>query len=234
MLLAEAFGIPSDSIELIYNGTSGGVSGRHSAEEAAAVRREVREELGIELNAPIVLSVGRLSRQKGYALFLPILADVLKAFPAIRFVWVGDGEERTSLEHELEARRLRQHVLLPGHRSDVHRLYAAADLFVLPTMFEGHPFSLLEAMAHGVPVIASDASGIPEILQHEVHGLVFPAGDCEALKAALLDALRNPAKMRQLAAAAAARVRDFSEEQMVGRTLQVLRSLAQQSSSTPS
>ncbi len=229
MLLANAFGVATDSIKLIYNGTRVSVSDGRSRQEQAALRREVREELDIKPHATIVLSVGRLSRQKGYALFLPILVDVLNAFPSVHFVWVGDGEERSSLEDELDARHLREHVLLLGHRNDVYRLFEAADLFVLPTLFEGHPFSLLEAMAHGVPVIASDASGIPEILQHEVHGIVFPAGSSEALKGALLDALRNPTKMRRLAEAAAIRARDFTEEQMVSQTMNVLRSLARES-----
>ncbi|MER3524279.1 MAG: hypothetical protein C4326_09490 [Ignavibacteria bacterium] len=87
-------------------------------------------------------------------------------------------------------------------------------------------------MAHGVPVIASNTSGIPEIIQHDVHGIVFPVGDSQALKAALLDALRNPTKMRQLAAAAAVCVKDFSEEKMISRTMSVLRSLAERSSRT--
>jgi len=117
------------------------------------------------------------------------------------------------------------HLLL--YRNDVVRLMQAADLFVLPTYFEGHPFALMEAMAVGLPVVVSDASGIPEMVTHKVHGIVFRSGERNALQEALVHALRNGEAMQAMALAAAQRVRDFSHERMLEQTLHLLRTLAQ-------
>lgn len=106
--------------------------------------------------------------------------------------------------------------------SDIPKLLKAADLFVFPTHFEGLPFSPIEAMAHDLPVVASNASSIPEIIENKVHGLLFRKGDSCDLLETLRFALRNPTMMQEMAENAKLRVKDFSEEKMVTKTLELI------------
>lgn len=225
MLLCESFNLPKEKISRIYNGTRPAAADQGAGQDKLALRAEVRAELGLEDSARLLLTVGRLSRQKGYDILVPVIKHVTRKFPDVRFVWAGDGEERENLVHALEAESVRDKVLLPGHRNDIPRLMRAADVFVFPTRFEGHPFSLLEAMACGLPVVTSDASGITEIVEHGVHGIVFRAGDSLQLEEAICRALEHPAEMETYAAHAAERARQFSEEKMVDETLNLLKSL---------
>jgi glycosyltransferase involved in cell wall biosynthesis len=223
-ILSRMMDIPLSQIQVIYNGTKIPEPRR---QEKAQIRQEVRTELGIPPSARILLTVGRLSRQKGYDLLLSVIPELLRDFPDVHCVWVGDGEERGPLQQAIARSGVEGHVHLLLYRNDVVRLMQAADLFVLPTYFEGHPFALMEAMAVGLPVVVSDASGIPEMVTHKVHGIVFRSGERNALQEALVHALRNGEAMQAMALAAAQRVRDFSHERMLEQTLHLLRTLAQ-------
>jgi glycosyltransferase involved in cell wall biosynthesis len=108
---------------------------------------------------------------------------------------------------------------MPGYRTDVSRFLSSGDLFAFPSRFEGLPFALLEAMAYGLPVVASDATSTPEIISDRVHGLLFPSGDCEKLSQTLVWALEHPEEMSRMAERAACRTQDFSEETMLRHTL---------------
>lgn len=216
-LLSRALGVPTDELTVIHNGVPLGTDLLKPALDDA--RESVREELGLESGCRILLTVGRLEDHKGYPDLLSAAARVAREFPRVVFVWVGEGSLRPSLERTLETTGLRGRVILAGHRRDVPRLLAAADLFVFPTHFEGLPFSVLEAMAAGLPVVASDASSLPEIIRHDRDGILFAAGDAEALRRALIRALGNPETMRQLAENARARAEEYSETKMTRRTL---------------
>ena len=143
----------------------------------------------------------------------------------MRFVWVGDGEQREQLQRSVQDYGVAEQVLFLGHRSDVPRLLQAADLFVFPTYYEGHPFALLEAMAAGLPVVTAATGGIPEAIEHNVHGLLTRPGDsCELLEA-LRWALRHPEAMQTMAHQAQQQAQNFSVAQMVQATLDLLRTL---------
>jgi glycosyltransferase involved in cell wall biosynthesis len=96
---------------------------------------------------------------------------------------------------------------------------SSGDLFAFPSRFEGLPFALLEAMAHGLPVVASDAASMPEIISDRVQGLLFPSGDPQRLGETLIWALEHPEKMGRMAERAARRTEDFTEERMLRNTL---------------
>jgi glycosyltransferase involved in cell wall biosynthesis len=223
----ESFGPPPERVLCIYNGIKNVSSeSTSSGENIVALRQEVRKELGLSETSQIALTVGRLSPQKGYEVLIPAIPHAIKEFPDLRFVWAGDGELRDELLRKLEVYGVRDYVFVLGFRSDVQRLLKSADLFVFPTNYEGFPFSLLEAMTAGLPIVSSDASGIPEIIQTHVNGLLFRTGDCCDLLAQLRWALLNPERMKELARNARVRVQDFSEERMLRETLGVLRQLA--------
>ncbi len=112
-----------------------------------------------------------------------------------------------------------------GRRNDIPALLQGADLYIHPARFEGQPFSLLEAMAAGLPVVSTHASGIAEVVTHDVHGLLCAPDDIAALRDTVMHALTHRDHMATLAQAAQARVNAFSEEAMVGQTLEALEDL---------
>jgi glycosyltransferase involved in cell wall biosynthesis len=116
---------------------------------------------------------------------------------------------------------------LLGNRDDVPRLLAAADLFVLPSRFEGLSFALLEAMAKATPTIASDAVGNDAVIRHGENGMAFTAGDSAHLQETIIRALDDPAAMRRMGDAAHQDVSSrFTRAEMIDRTLRALEALA--------
>jgi glycosyltransferase involved in cell wall biosynthesis len=144
-----------------------------------------------------------------------------------RLVLVGEGPERPKLEAAV--RKLRERgarVILHGASARVPELLTALDLYVLPSISEGLSYSLLEAMATGLPVVASNVGGNPEVVQDGISGLLFPAGDAGRLADLLLQVQRAGGWREQLGHAARERVqREFSIESMVREYERVYRSL---------
>jgi glycosyltransferase involved in cell wall biosynthesis len=193
--------------------------------EARDRRASVRAELGLQSDATMLLSVGRLDQQKGQADLLCAVAGVHSERPDVRLVVAGDGPERERLEELISALGLQQTVRLLGHRRDVEHLMDAADLFVFPSHFEGTPFAMLEAMAHGLPVVATAFGGAEEILDDGRTGILVPVGRPDALRAAIIAALAGPQRLARLAAAGRERAAGFSEEAMIAATMHELERL---------
>ena len=214
--ICESFQVSSNNILLIYNGTK--VTSDFidcTPEQITSLRSQMRQELGLSQNSKLLLTVGRLNSQKGYQDLVPIVASVIREFPEVKFIWVGEGEEKEDLIQQVRKCGVEEHVLFLGYRSDVPRLLQAADLFVFPTYYEGLPFAPIEAMAHSLPIVASDASSLPEILEDKVHALLFPVGNRDRLQQSLLWALRNPDAMQEMARQAQIRAEDFSQAKMI-------------------
>jgi glycosyltransferase involved in cell wall biosynthesis len=235
-LICESFQISPQAVLCIYNGTqlvsvqgnreegTGNNSG-DDGEDRARLRAQVRQELGLPEASQLALTVGRLTSQKGHRDLLAAIPHLVREFPAVRFIWVGEGEDREELMERVRACGVQDSVLLLGYRADVPRLLKAADLFVFPTHYEGHPLALLEAMTQGLPIVASDASSIPEIIQHGVQGLLFRTGDRENLLATLRWALQHPDSLQEMAGNAQQRVQDFSVTKTIKQTLNLFRQL---------
>ena len=166
--------------------------------------RTARRELGVPEGAPLAVTVAALRPGKGLRDLLAAVPAVLERVPAARFLVVGDGPLAGELA--AAARGLGGRVLLAGFRRDPPALLAAADLFVLPSRDDALPTALLEAMAAGLPVVAGDAGGIPEIVAPGT-GRLVPPGDPRALAAAVAELLASPSERAALAAAGRARVR---------------------------
>ncbi len=162
-------------------------------------------------------SVGRLVPVKNYALLLQAFAR-LPASLACSLSFVGDGPERAALAQLATELGISARVEFAGHRDDVARLLRDMDIFVLPSLSEGLSNTLLEAMAAGLPVVASDVGGNREIVESERSGLLFRSGDVEHAAAQLLRLAENAALRRSLGQEGAARVRkEFSIEAMIRR-----------------
>jgi len=136
-------------------------------------REAVRAELGIAEDVAVFLTAGRLNEQKNHAMLLEAFARV--PTPAVLLL-AGDGELRSALEARADAPDLRGRVHFLGVRRDLPRIYAAADVFVLASSWEGNPLVVLEAMAAGLPVVATRVGCVPELVSPAT-GLLVPADD---------------------------------------------------------
>lgn len=188
----------SASIRLIPNGVPPFAS--------AGNGDRVRERLGIRPERLILISVGRLTVPKRHAVLIDALATMAKAPDPVDvcLVLLGDGEEKEELELQAQRAGVENLVFMPGVVSNVDDYLDAADIFVLPSSYEGLSNALLEAMNAGLPVVASRASGTVDLIQHGQNGLLFDADD-RCMLVAHLRALANQPELRQQLGANAAR-----------------------------
>ena len=193
---------------------------------ARAALAEANWDLKCDAGAPLVVYTGRLHPDKG-------LADLVRAWPPIATRWpqarlwlVGEGPQREELFDLIGDLGFRYHICLPGSFDEIDDVLAAADMFVLPSYSEGMSLSLLEAMAAGLPVVASDIPGNRALVTHGREGLLVPPGDAGGLAAAMTKVLASPALGVELGAAARHRVSEnFSLEKMARLHLELIRSL---------
>lgn len=204
-------GIPARYLQVIYNG----VDSAHFAPNGD--HASVRGALGISPNAVVIGTAGRLSPEKGGVdLLIKAVGQLRAADPRVSLLVVGDG----SLRHKLEAISAEENdvALFTGTRSDVAQLMQAMDIFVLPSLHEALPIALLEAMSVGLPAVATNVGGVPEILTDGKTGLIVPPGDGAALQDALARIISDGALALNLGAAGRAHVEaNFTLERMVAR-----------------
>jgi len=172
-----------------------------------------RQRLGLRGSNAVVGTVARLSHEKGITYLLRAAETVARACPDVHFLIVGDGPLRESLEVLAEQVGLRNSVVFTGARSGIRELLAVMDVFVLPSLREGIPVSLLEAMAMKRAVIATDVGGTPEVLRNNSGGILVPPADVGVLAEAMIGLLQDPQRRTRLGEAARERVREtFSSE----------------------
>ena len=176
---------------------------------SAQTRAALRAEFGADPGQAIVLAVGRLAAQKGFGLLLDAAARWGDIRPAPLLVIAGQGP----LAAELQARAasLGPTVRFAGHRPDVPALLAAADVFVLPSVWEGQALTLQEALRAGVPIVATRVGGNPELTGEDA-AILVPPGDAQRLAEAVRAVLGDPTLAARLREAAAARARDLPDE----------------------
>lgn len=211
----QGFGLPRESLTVVHNGIA--VEDFDRSGERDAVRRE----WGIGPMVPLIETVSVLREGKGIDVLLRAFARVREAIPQVRLLVVGDGPERGAGERLAAELRIAESVIWAGHRRDVARLLAGADLFVLPTISDAFPTVLLEALASGVAVVASRVGGVPEIVT-EATGRLVPAGDALALAEAVRDALGDRSWRRAAGERGRVRAREeFSTDVWMHRLLQI-------------
>ncbi|NWF68675.1 MAG: glycosyltransferase family 4 protein [Chloroflexi bacterium] len=157
-----------------------------------------RAQWHIPLDAPLVGIVARLVPVKNHPLFLEAAATVIKTLPAAHFVIVGDGHLRPEIEAQIDALGLRPRVTITGWTREMANVYADLDVKVISSHNEGTPLTLIEALAAGCPVVATDVGGVAEFLEYGRLGRVTAAGNSEALAEAIIATLRNPPDMPAL------------------------------------
>lgn len=171
---------------------------REAPPASVAARESARAAWGVAPGEVLVVGVGRLTAQKDYATLLQALSRLPADAPAWRCIVAGEGELRPGLEQSARDLGLSDRFRLGGLVSDVGGLLAAADVFCLPSRFEGLPLVLLEAMAAGLPVAAFAIDGVVDVVAEGEQARLAPPGDAGALAAVLLDLLRDEAQRRRL------------------------------------
>jgi glycosyltransferase involved in cell wall biosynthesis len=210
--LVDRYGLPARQVLVIPNGTD--VAALAPRRPAAAVRAE----LGLGPTDRAIGFVGRLTPQKGVGDLLEAVARLRPAWPGLRCVVVGDGPLRPGLEARAARLGIAGACRFLGVRADVADLFPALEAWVLPSLSEGLPMVLLEALAAGRPVVAAAVDGIAEVVTDRVHGLLVPPRDPAALAAALDEVLGKPSWAASLAEAGRARVlTDFTADAMAAR-----------------
>ena len=192
--LVERMGYPSARAQVIPNGMD-----LSSYEKPAPDRRA---EFGFGADARVIGACGRLTEQKGMLHLVRALPGLLKAQPAARLLIIGDGPQRADLSAEAAKAGVGDRVTLTGNRDDLPELMRTMDAFALPSLWEGQPLVLLEAMAAGVPIVATDVGGDAEVLGGGKYGTLVPPADDAALAEALRQTLEQPEAARQRAASA--------------------------------
>lgn len=202
-------GIPHDRVHVL--GSSIEASTPATAQEIQAVRHQ----WGIEDGERVILSVGRLSREKAQGDLIAAAAHLRRTNPELRFrlVLVGDGPERRKLEQAVAVAGLSGSIVFAGQQNNVRSYYGMADMFALPSLSEGSPNVLLEAMISGVPIVSTSVGGVPETVEHERSALLVPARQPEALARQISRVLGDSALAARLAENANRIVRErFSTE----------------------
>jgi glycosyltransferase involved in cell wall biosynthesis len=207
-------GVPAPKITVVRNGVP------PAPEQPSPV--PMPTDVHLPARARIVLTVARFDEQKGHRFLLQAMPTILAACPEVQFLWVGQGPLEKELRREVRKRGLEPAVRFLGWRDDVSALLAAADLVVLPSLFEGLPLAILEAMAAGRPVVATSTFGTDEAVVDDVTGRLVPPGNSQALAAGVLEALTSPQLAVRWGAAGRERWRrEFTEERMVRQTVAV-------------
>lgn len=167
---------------------------------------KLKMSAGVGMHKPLVLSVGNLKPQKNAADFVAAAAAVIARTPEARFVFLGDGPERRPLEARAFAAGLEGKVLFLGWRRDAAQWLAAADVFVMTSLWEGLPRALVEAMKSGLPAVCYATDGVKDLIVDGANGFLVEAGDHAALAARVSELLADEPRREALGAAAAASI----------------------------
>jgi glycosyltransferase involved in cell wall biosynthesis len=216
----ERHGLPAGRVVTLANAID--VEAIPSGPEA---RARARGLLGAGPEERLVGTLGRLHEpKKGLKSFLSAAARVAAADPRVRFVLIGDGPSRADLMRFAASLGLGERVRFEGERADAANLLAGLDLLVQPSLWEGFGLSALEAMAAGLPVVASRVGGVPEVVRDGLDGLLVPAGDPVRLAAAMTAILGDPDRAARLGAAGRERARrEFHIDRLVRQTASLYR-----------
>ncbi len=207
--MVQQWGIPEKKIKVVYN--------------AVETKKQVPER--IDIKGDIILSIGRLVPWKGFDALIEIIPDLIKENPNFRLLIVGEGEERKNLELKIDNLKLKDRVRLMGRvdHSDISFYFRAADIFILNSEYEGLSHTILEAMQYGIPVIASNKGGNPELIKDGFNGFLIEYDNQEQLKRAILKLWRDKNLQKRFTHNSKKKLKQFSFEKMIEKTLEVLK-----------
>jgi glycosyltransferase involved in cell wall biosynthesis len=200
-MMIETHKIEPQRVVKIYNGIE--IDDFCIADEEVVSRRlRFRKESSLGDDVPVIGVIGRLVWQKGFEYFIEAVPGVLKEKPEALFLIVGEGELKDELKAKSKKLRLENKIIFTGFMDDVKNVLASVDIFVIPSLLEGLPMILLEAMAMKKPIVAASIDGIMEILENNFSGLLVPPRDTKALAEAITYMLTHKDKALQMGSAA--------------------------------
>jgi glycosyltransferase involved in cell wall biosynthesis len=218
-LLCDA-GVDCDRIRVIYNA----VDGDERVREVSGA--EFRRLSGASADDLLIGVIGRLSPEKGQAVFVRAFEEVVRAVPHARAVMVGEGQELERLLASVRAAGLNGRITFAGYQAEMPSVYAALDLVVIPSLSEGLPNVLLEAMLHRKAVVATTVGGIPEVMHGGLAKWLVPPDDAETLARAMIEALRDAPLREELGSTGERRARvAFSPSYRAERIVELYREL---------
>lgn len=218
--MIETIGPIQDKVVVICNGVDVERYGR------AVDKVAIRSQLGLEANTRLIAIVATLKEAKGHRYLIEAMATIGPRHPDLHVLFIGDGELGEELRAQVSSLKLDDRVHFLGNRSDVSELLAASDLFVLPSLWEGLPMSLLEAMATGLPIVATEVSGTVQVMIPGETGILVSPGDTLQLAQAIEQLLADPGQAQAMGAAARRRVEvEFSARKQANEHLALYRCL---------
>ena len=197
--IASFYGLPEEKIPMIYNGVD---------------LHRCLPKASYELSEPVqLLHIGRFNHQKNHKGLLDAFRLVLEKYPDCILNLLGDGELQEETEHYASQLGIREKIVFHGSQSDVYPYLQKADVFLLPSNFEGMPMTIIEAMGTGLPIVASAVGGVPDMLEHDVSGILVPC-EPEAVTQAVLRLLEDEGFRKCLGTNARQESRKFGAEHM--------------------
>jgi len=188
-------------------------------------RGKLRGDLQLAKGTFLIGNTSALADHKDYFTFIDAAEKALKVDPSLCFLIIGKGPMQDEIASYLRLKALGDQVRMIGFRTDIHEILAELDLFMITSKTEGLGTSIIDAFAAGVPVLATEAGGIPELVSHEVSGILCEVGDSKALAEQLIRLKNDQALRNRLRGGAAEKVKRFSKSQTAKGTLAVYQSL---------
>lgn len=199
--LMEKAGISKDKMKRVYYGMD-------ASDVEIDKDKDIRQEFGIDGDAPLVGCIGRLTEQKGHIYLIQAAKNIVENFSEVKFLIVGKGELERSLKKLVRDSGLDSNFIFTGFREDVYSIIDKLDLVALPSLWEGFGLVLLEAMAMGKPVVATNVGGIPEIIQDGETGILIPPRNPDALADAIIKLLKDKGLTQRMGEAGRRRVKE--------------------------
>jgi glycosyltransferase involved in cell wall biosynthesis len=201
--------LPASQTRVIYNGIA--------SYEPSPRPQNLRQLYHASESTTVMVLVARFDPIKNHALAVEAVHKLAASQLDVQLWLVGDGPQRAATEQLVDQYQLPNHVRFLGERRDVGDILRQADIALLTSHSEGIPLVLIEAMAAGLPVVATAVGGVPELIEHEVQGLLCPAGDLERLAAQLTQLSASPEQRTRMGHAGRARSEEFTEERMLAQ-----------------
>jgi glycosyltransferase involved in cell wall biosynthesis len=215
--------MPQDRIEVLYNGAPLQEFQPASPAATAAERRK----WGIAEDCVVLGAVGRLDQQKGNTYLLKALPRLIAKDRRLKVMIVADGPLADPLRAEIAALGIQEHVILAGYQENIPLIQSLFDIQVFPSLYEGTPLTMFEAMSMGVAIVSTNVDGLGEVLTDGRNALAVPPMDAHALSIALEDLIVHRERRAALAAAARQDSRIYDAQRMVDRMQTVYRDLLQ-------
>jgi len=181
--------LPADKVVTMHNGIEISRFSQNSSDEACLNK----SEFNIPEDSKIIITVAVLRQPKGIQFALEALPQIIREVPNAYYLIVGDGDYRQTLEEQTQSHQIDERVRFTGYRKDIPEILSLADVFILPTLDDALPTVLMEAMAAGASLIASNVGGVPEILKNGINGILIQPADPHVISEACIRLLKNQA-----------------------------------------